>query len=351
MKFFLLTFNGMSKSCVFDTMTKLDAHRTNIEDMTLEEIKAAAEPKVEPEVWEWINGGTETEFTLKRNRQALEKIMLRLRVIHGLETVNTSVKILGQAVKTPIIVAPFANMHRIHSDAEIAIAKGAEKAGAMMFLGPVSAYTIKEIIEAADTPVVWNGEPLKDRKKLVTQIHEAERAGCSAVSLCADDFMGIKIRNRLRPLANLSLSTETISELRKETSLPFVVKGIMTPGDALKAAAAGADAIVVSNHGGRVLDCCQASIEVLPEIVKALEGKIEVLVDGGFRRGTDVLKALALGAKGVLVGRPVCWGLAAAGSEGVAKVLQTMTNELIRTMMLTNVPDVSNVPRDVVVLA
>ena len=149
---------------------------------------------------------------------------------------------------------------------------------------------------------------------------------------------------------NASLSGEAIRELRTESSLPFILKGIMTVEDALTAVEAGVDAIVVSNHGGRVLDCCQASIEVLPQIVKAVDGKIEVLIDGGFRRGTDVLKALALGAKGVLVGRPICWGLGAAGAEGVARVLQMMTSELMRAMMLTNVPNLSRTPRDAVVL-
>lgn len=328
----------------------MTSEETGIEQMTLEEIKAVAREKVKPEVWEWINGGTETEFTLRRNRLALEKIMLKLRVIHGLETANTNVKILGQMVETPVIVAPFANMGRVHPEAEIAIAKGAEKLGAMMFLGPISSYSMKQIVEVVKTPIVWNGEPLKDREKLLTFIHQAEKAGCRAVGLCADDFMGIKIKDRLRVLPNISLSKEAIREIRKETSLPFFLKGIMTVEDALTAVEAGADAIVVSNHGGRVLDCCQASIEVLPEIVKAVNGKVEVLIDGGFRRGTDVLKALALGARGVLVGRPICWGLAAAGAEGVARVLQMMTSELIRTMILTNVPDVSNVPRDIVVL-
>jgi len=328
----------------------MTSEETGIEQMTLEEIKAVAKEKVKPEVWEWINGGTETEFTLQRNRLALEKIMLRLRVIHGLETANTNVKILGQTVETPVIVAPFANMGRVHPEAEIAIAKGAEKVGSMMFLGSVSTYSTKEIVEIINTPVVWIGEPLKNRKKLLTLINQAEKAGCCAVGLCADDFMGIKIKDRMIPLRNISLSTEAIREARKETSLPFVIKGVMTVEDAVKAVDAGADAIVVSNHGGRVLDYCQASIEVLPEIVKAVNGKIEVLIDGGFQRGTDVFKALALGARGVLVGRPICWGLAAAGAEGVAKGLQMMTDELIRAMILTNVPDVSSVPRDVVVV-
>ena len=328
----------------------MTSEETRIEEMTLEEIKAVAWKKVKPEIWEWVNGGTETEFTLQRNRLALQKIMLRLKVIHGLETANTRVKILGQTVNTPVIVAPFANMGKVYPQGEMAIAKGAEKAGAMMFLGPTSAYSTKEIVEAAHTPVVWNGEPLKDRKRLFAQLHQAEEAGCCAVGLCADDFMGIKIKDRLIPLRNRSLSTEEIRDLKKETSLPFVLKGIMTPEDAMKAVDSGADAIVVSNHGGRVLDGCQASIEVLPEIFKAVGGKIEVLIDGGFRGGTDLLKALALGARGVLVGRPICWGLAAAGAEGVARVLELMTNELIRTMILTNVPDVSDVPRDAVVL-
>ena len=318
--------------------------------MTLEEIKAAAEKKVKEEVWAWINGGTETEFTLQRNRSALEKIMLRLRVIHGLETVNTRVKILGQTVNTPVIVAPFAGMVRVHPEGEMAIARGAEKAGAMMFLGPTSAYSTKEIVEGANTPVVWNGEPLKDRKRLSAQFKQAEEAGCCAVGLCADDFMGIKIKDRLIALRNRSLSSEEIRDLKKETSLPFVLKGIMTREDAVKAVDAGAAAIVVSNHGGRVLDGCQASIEVLPEIIKAVGGKIEVLIDGGFRRGTDILKALALGAKGVLVGRPICWGLGAACAEGVARVLDLITSELARAMILTNVPDANQVSRDAVVL-
>ena len=323
---------------------------TALEKITLEEIKAIAGKKVKEEVWEWVNGGTETEFTLQRNRLALEKIMLRLRVIHGLETADTSLKIVGHEVKTPIIVAPFANMGRVHPEAEIALAKGAEKIGAMMFLGHASTSPPKEVVEGIKIPVVWIGEPLKDREKLLRSMNQAEKAGCCAVGVCSDDFMGIKIKDRWVPLSNRSLSAEEMRKVRKETSLPFVIKGIMTVEDALLAVDAGADAIVVSNHGGRVLDCCQASIEVLPEIVNAVGDRIEILIDGGFRRGTDVFKALALGAKGVLVGRPVCWGLAAAGAEGVARVLQIMTSELIRTLILTNAPDVSHVPRDAVVL-
>jgi 4-hydroxymandelate oxidase len=328
----------------------MTSRQTDIDKMTLEEIKENGGQKVKQDVWEWINGGTETEFTLQRNRLALEKIMLKLRVLHGLDRVNTTVTILRQTVATPVIVAPFANMGSVHPEAEIAIARGAEKAGAMMFLGQVSTYSTNQVVEAAGIPIVWNGEPLKDRKNLLTLIKQAEKAGCRAIAVCVDDFVGVKIKDRLKPLRNASLSAEAIRELKKATSLPLVVKGIMTIEDAIEAVGAGADAIVVSNHGGRVLDCCQASVEVLSDIVEAVDGKVEVLIDGGFRRGTDVLKALALGARGVLVGRPICWGLATAGAEGVARVLQLINNELIRAMMLTNVPDASNVPRDCVVL-
>jgi 4-hydroxymandelate oxidase len=324
--------------------------QTDIGKMTLEEIKENAEEKVKQDVWEWINGGTETEFTLTRNRLALEKILLKLRVLHGLESVNTQVTILGRTVRTPVIVAPFANMGSVHPEAEIAIAKGAHKAGAMMFLGQVSTSSTKQLVDSINTPVVWIGEPLKDRNTLLTLMKEAEKAGCCAIGVCADDFVGVKVKERLKPLRNGSLSIEALRELKKTTSLPFVVKGIMTVEDAVAAVGAGADAIVVSNHGGRVLDCCQASIEVLPHVVEAVDGKIEVLIDGGFRRGTDVLKALALGARGVLVGRPICWGLATADAEGVARVLQMITDELYRAMMLTNVPDASNVPKDCVIV-
>jgi 4-hydroxymandelate oxidase len=162
--------------------------------------------------------------------------------------------------------------------------------------------------------------------------------------------MGVKIKDRLLPLSNASLSTEAIGKIREQTSLPLVLKGIMAVEDALQAMEAGVDAIVVSNHGGRVLDCGQASIEVLPEIVKAVAGKMEVLIDGGFRRGTDVLKALALGARGVLIGRPICWGLAAAGAEGVARVIEMLTSELARVMLLTNISEAANVASGSVVM-
>jgi isopentenyl diphosphate isomerase/L-lactate dehydrogenase-like FMN-dependent dehydrogenase len=196
--------------------------------MTLGEIRTAAEEKMKQDVREWVNGGTETEFTLHRNQSALDRILLKLRVLHGLEHVNTSVTILGKTVKTPIIVAPFANMGSVHPKAEIAVARGAQKAGAMMFLGQVSTYSTSQVVETVSTPVVWNGEPLKDRKALLSLMKEAEEAGCCAVGVCADDYAGVKIRERLKPLRNASLSMKTIRELKKATSLPFVVKGVMT---------------------------------------------------------------------------------------------------------------------------
>jgi 4-hydroxymandelate oxidase len=325
---------------------------TGIEKMTLEEIKAAAGAKAKPELWEWINGGTETQFTLQRNSAVFEKIMLKLKVFHDLESASTRVKIFGREVDTPVIVAPFAGISRLGSDAEFALAKGAEKAGAMMFLGPVTGQTIGQVAKSVKTPVAWNGEPWKDSRKVVDAIHQAEEAGCCAVGLCVDDFMGIKIKeNWLKLPNNAPLNGARIRELRKETSLPFYLKGIMSVEDARIAVEAGVDAIVVSNHGGRVIDCSPSAIEVLPQITEAVGAKIEVLVDGGFRRGTDILKALALGARGVLIGRPVCWGLAAAGAEGVARVLQIMTSELARAMVLTNVPQASKVPGETIVLS
>ncbi len=318
--------------------------------MSLEEIKAAAKENIKQGVWEWINGGTETESTFRHNEAAFEDFRLKLRVIHGLKEVSTRATILGKTVETPIIVAPFANMGSAHPEGEIAIAKGAEKAGALMFLGPLAKYPVNQIVNSVKTPIVWNSEPEKDRKRLSTLIREAEAAGCCGIGICVDDYMGVKIKENWLVLQNnISLSPKVIREIKQETSIPLILKGIMTVEDAVAAVEAGVDAIVVSNHGGRVLDYCQASIEVLPQIVKAVGSDIEILVDSGFRRGTDVLKALALGAKGVLVGRPICWGLGAAGAEGVARVLQLMTSELSRAMMLTDVPDLTSVPGDIVI--
>ncbi len=322
----------------------------DLSDMTMNQIKEAGEENAPQDVWEWINCGTETELTLQRNRSALERIFLKMRVLHGLEKVSTEARILGRRVKTPVMVAPFANMKSLHPDAELAIARGAAKAGAMMFLGQVSSALPEEVVREGGGCVAWIGEPLNNRDTLRRAMREAEGAGCCAVGICADDFMGVKIRDHLKPLGNRSLSAAALGELRCETTLPFVVKGIMTLEDALAAVAAGVSAVVISNHGGRVLDCCQAATEVLPAIVEAIGARVEVFVDGGFRRGTDVLKALALGARGVLVGRPVCWGLAAAGAQGVARVLQIITDELSRAMMLTNTPDVTKVDRDCVVV-
>ena len=328
----------------------MTSEKNKIEKMSLEEIKAAAKANIKQAVWDWINGGAETESTLRRNEAAFENLRLKMRVIHGLKEVSTKVKILEKTVETPIIVAPFANMGSAHPDGEMGIAKGAEKAGALMFLGPHAKYPVNEIVNNVKTPIVWNSEPEKDRTKLSTLIKQAEEAGCCGIGICVDDYVGIKAKETWLPLQdNVSLSKKVIREIKEETSVPLILKGIMTVEDAVAAVEAGVDAIVVSNHGGRVLDYCQASIEVLPQIVKAVGSDIEILIDSGFRRGTDVLKAMALGAKGVLVGRPICWGLGAGGAEGVARVIQLMTSELIRAMMLTNVPDLNRVPEDIVI--
>jgi len=192
-----------------------------------------------------VNSATETGLTFRRNRWALERVCLKLRVLHGLQTANTRLKILGHEVQTPIIVAPFANMVRVHPEAERAIALGAAKAGRMMFSrGCLDIFT-RAVGETASIPLVWMGEPFKDRVRLVRPCTRPEKAGCCAVGICADDFMGIKIKDRLLPLQN-SPSRERIREIRKETSLPFVLKGIMTVEDAMEAVDAGVDAIVVS---------------------------------------------------------------------------------------------------------
>lgn len=317
--------------------------------ITIEEIRALAETAVSKEIWESI-GRFEGELIFEQNRAILEKIYLNFRAIHDLHTVNTRFKILGKTVKTPIIAAPLANIGKLHPQAEIAAAKGAEKAGAMMFIGSESTNSPKKVVRAVSVPVVWVGKSTENRKKLIKQMNEAEESGCSAIGICMNSFIGMRINERRHLLSHVSLSAKEIETLRRETSLPFVLVGITAVEDALEAMNAGVNAIVVASHGKELLQHCQPSLQLLPHVAKAVYGSVEVIIDGGFQTGADILKALALGARACFVSWPIYWGLASSGANGVARVLEVITQELVKAMILTNIPDVNNVRADSIIL-
>ncbi|HEX3128294.1 MAG TPA: alpha-hydroxy acid oxidase [Thermoanaerobaculia bacterium] len=355
------------------------------EAINIFDFEAIARENLPQQAYDYYASGALDEVTLRQNRAAYERVSLAYRVLVDVSRRDLTTTILGQPVSMPILVAPTA-FHRLATEeGELATVRAAGTAGTVMVLSTLSTTSVEEVVAAASGPVWFQLYVYKDRKATEGLVRRAEAAGCKALVLTVDaPLIGKRerdIRNRFRlppglAVANLlpegygelapapldsglaayvasfldpSLTWKDLAWLQSITNLPVVVKGIIRPDDALRAADAGAAGIVVSNHGGRQLDTAPATLDVLPEIVDALKGhRIEVLMDGGARRGSDVVKALALGAKAVLVGRPVLWGLAAGGESGAAAVLRLLRDELDLTMALAGTPTIADITRDLV---
>jgi 4-hydroxymandelate oxidase len=285
---------------------------------------------------------------------------------------------LGTPISMPVMVAPTAYQRMAHPDGESATARAAGGAGTIMVVSTIATQSIEEVARAATGPLWFQLYVQPDRSIARDLVKRAEAAGCKALCLTVDTPQlgrrerdvrnrfalpdGIRMENFAGDLGDMrrgkkgsafsraassllapTLTWDSISWLRSETSLPIVLKGIIAAEDAALAAQAGADGIVVSNHGGRQLDGCEPTLRALPRVVEAAAGRCEVYMDGGVRRGTHVLKALALGARAVLIGRPVLWGLAAGGQEGVARVLEMFRAELTLAMQLAGCPSLAAV--------
>ncbi|MEH2448647.1 MAG: alpha-hydroxy acid oxidase [Nostoc sp.] len=331
---------------------------------------------------DYYSSGAWDEITLRDNRAAFERVKLRPRILvdvsdvyDGLRLRNLTTSILGQPLQLPLLIAPMAFQCLAHPDGEIATALAAASAGVGMVLSTLATKSIEEVATACDKfpdSLRWFQLYIhKDRGLTRTLVEKAYKAGYKALCLTVDaPVLGQRERDRrnefaLPPdlhLANLAtISGLDISQEKGESGLftyfaqqlnpavtwhdlewlqslsplPLVIKGILRGDDAVRAVEYGAKAIVVSNHGGRQLDGAIASLDALAEIVAAVDGKVEILLDGGIRRGTDILKALALGAKAVLIGRPILWGLAVAGQVGVSHVISLLQEELNVGMALS----------------
>jgi 4-hydroxymandelate oxidase len=334
------------------------------------EFEELARQKMPPAAWDYIAAGAEDEVTLARNRFSFERIELRPNLLVDVEQVDTATTVLGQSVTAPILIAPMGQHGFVCPDAEIATAAAASTAGTILVASISSTRSIEAITAASAAPV-WFQMYLffRDRNRSEAMIRRAEAAGCRAIVLTVDaPRWGRKERNmrtdrelswRVDNLAGLPpgqyrypdgapATWADVGWLRTITGLPIVIKGILTAEDAALAASHGAQAIVVSNHGGRQLDGAVASIDALPEVVATLNGRCEVYLDSGIRRGTDVLKSLALGARAVLVGRPVLWGLAVNGSHGAAEILRLLQEELACAMALSGRPNITSIDRKLV---
>jgi 4-hydroxymandelate oxidase len=352
--------------------------------LNLLDYEAAALETLEREVRDYYQSGADDEVTLRRNREAFERLALHYRVLVDVSRRTLATTVLGTPLSMPVLVAPTAFHRLAHRDGELATVRAAGAAGTVMMLSTLSTTRVEEVAAAATGPLWFQLYVYKDRGVTRALVDRVERAGCRALVLTVDaPVLGQRerdARNRFRLPAGLSvenllpegmghlpaapadsglaayfaelidpaLEWKDLAWLRGVTRLPLLVKGLVRPDDAVRAVDHGAAALVVSNHGGRQLDGAPATIEVLPRIADAVAGRVELLLDGGVRRGTDVVKALALGARAVLVGRPILWGLAVDGENGARAVLELLRRELDRAFALCGCPSVAEVTRDLV---
>lgn len=352
-----------------------------MDPVNLEEFERDARERLSREAYDYYAGGANDEITLRRNREAWSEIALHYPVLRDVSARDTSTIVLGERISFPVMVAPTAFHRMACPEGECAAVRAAGRAGTLMVVSTLSTTTIEDIAGAATGPLWFQLYVYKDRGATTALIRRAEAAGCRALVLTVDaQVWGRReadVRNNFRlpdglTVANLadyakeifpagipgsglaayvsqmldpSLSWKDLAWLRGKTKLPILLKGIVRADDAKLAVEHGADGIIVSNHGGRQLDTAPATIEALPRVVDAVGEKIPVLIDGGVRRGTDVVKALALGAQAAFIGRPVLWGLASDGEEGAFRVLELLKTEFDLAMALCGACTVGEIDR------
>lgn len=300
-------------------------------------------------------GGTGSGFSFKINYQSLKNIKFILKTIHEAKNPSLKLKMFGQEIDFPVLGAPITgtkfNMGGAVTEEEYCqdVVNGCKEAGTIGMIGDTGDPTCFEAglkaIKQANGYGIAIIKP-RENSEIIKRIKMAEEAGAIAVGVDVDGAGLVTMKLFGQPVGPKSV--EDLKELVKSTKLPFIVKGIMSVEEAQKCVEAGVAAIVVSNHGGRVLDDCEASCDVLEDIVCAVGNKITVLADGGVRTGQDVLKYLALGAKAVLVGRPIIWGSIGGRQEGVKTILEVMKKELYQSMILTGTSDVNCVARGII---
>jgi 4-hydroxymandelate oxidase len=339
----------------------------------LADYEALAHEKLSRAAWEYYNSGSADEVTVRWNREAFTKVRLKPRVMIDLSQVDTRTKLLGEELPHPILLAPASTHMLAHPEGEVATVRGAGAAGAIMVLSTFSNRSVEDVVHVATRPVWFQLYVEDDRAKTKELIQRAEAAGCRALCITVDNPIHYA-RNREErivdgapqfPFPNVNLAAagpggrgrkggvsrkftwKDLEWIQSFAKTPILLKGILNPDDADHAAKAGAAAIVVSNHGGRALDTVPATIDALPAVVDKISGRIPVLMDGGIRRGGDVLKALANGASAVLVGRPYLYGLGVAGSDGVRHVIEILHTEFEAAMALTGRTSIAAIDRSV----
>ncbi|MGH7848481.1 MAG: alpha-hydroxy acid oxidase [Candidatus Binatia bacterium] len=336
--------------------------------MTISEIVRAARAKLPQHLWDHSSAGVETETTLRRNRSAFEHIAFRPRVLRGVSHTDTSTVFLGQRLALPVMLAPVGTILCYHPDGALACARAAAHAGTATFVAMSSSPGMEIVRANALGPLIFQIYVRGDREWLKHLVQRAERAGFAGICLTIDNpETGRRERDLINrfdahldlPKPNLEglpafnreasqrfkqdFSWDEVAWLREQTRLPLILKGILSPEDAGLATQHGVNVVYISNHGGRELDHAPATMDVLPEVAKVVQDKAEIIIDSGFMRGSDVVKALALGARAVLIGKLMTWSLAAGGEAGLERALQILQTEIRVAMGNIGVPTVADI--------
>ena len=345
---------------------------------SLGDYEAAAKQRIDPAAWAYLNAGAGDEWTMRENVAALARLPLRTRVLKSMQGAGTATELFGCALDSPILIAPTAYHRLAHADGEQATALAAGATGTGMVVSTQASLPLEDIAAAAAGPLWFQIYIQPDRDFTWALAERAEAAGYRALVVTVDapinglrnaearagfalppdirpvNLDGMRMPDQAPATSALLFGTPMLDHaanwddlvcLRARTRLPIIVKGITCSDDALLALQCGVDGIIVSNHGGRVIDGMPASIDLLPAVVEAVDGSVPVLMDGGIRRGNDVLRALALGAQGVLIGRPILHALATAGALGVAHAIRVLRAELELAMALTGCKNIAEIGR------
>ncbi len=348
----------------------------------LTDFEPVAKNKMSHMAWDYINGAAADELTVRWNREAYERMRLKPRILTDVSHLDTRVTLFGQEHPFPILLAPTSYHKLVHPEGEVATARGASAADATMVVSSFATTSIEDVARAAKRPVWFQLYAQTDHSFTHDLVQRAEGAGAHALCLTVDtpvsgprnremrdsfslpkgldlpNMSGLKglggdVSHRPKgqaiysSLLDAALSWKDVEWLGSFAKIPLLVKGVLNPDDADRAVKAGVAGIIVSNHGGRNLDTVPATADALPLVVEKVAGRVPVLVDGGIRRGTDVLKALALGANAALIGRPYLYGLSVGGDAGVEKVIKILRREFEMAMALTGRTNLASIDRSV----
>jgi 4-hydroxymandelate oxidase len=348
------------------------------------DMHTVAQARMLPGHYAYMAQAADDQAMLNVNREGFARIQLRPRRLVDTTNVDLSVELFGQRFDIPIFIAPCGAQGAFHAEGEVAVARAARSRNALQILSTVTNFSVEDVTAARGAPIWFQLYPTSDWELTRAMIKRAEAAGCTALALTVDiparnlepivrfnrdgnavcqacHEPGLAGAYRAKPMfdaANLQgmrmgiagLNWDYVELLKETTSMRVLVKGIATGEDAARCIEHGADGVIVSNHGGRAEDSGRASIDCLPEVVAAVRGRVPVIVDSGFRRGTDIFKALALGATGIGIGRPYLWGLGAFGEAGVDRVLEILTRELRIVMQQMGTASLRDISRDYVQL-